>query len=88
MAELPPPEKTCRRCGIIKPSTEFSTSTKNKDGLQSYCKSCCRELAQKRYKDIKGLNPDLEAFTPRQLIAELKARGYRGELEYRQTIKL
>lgn len=88
MTELPPPEKTCRRCGQSKPVTEFSACAKNKDGLQTYCKECMRELANKRYKESKGLNPDLEAFSPRQLIAELRARGYRGELEYRQVIKL
>ena len=33
-------------------------------------------------------NPELAAFTPRQLIEELKARGYTGELKYTQTIKL
>lgn len=33
-------------------------------------------------------NPDLAQFTPRQLIAELKARGYTGELKYVQVINL
>lgn len=33
-------------------------------------------------------NPDLAKFSPRQLIDELKARGYSGELKYIQTIKL
>lgn len=31
---------------------------------------------------------DLAAFTPRQLIDELRKRGYTGELKYVQTIKL
>ena len=34
------------------------------------------------------VNPKLAAFTPRQLMEELKARGYTGELKYTQTIKL
>ena len=33
-------------------------------------------------------NPALASFTPRQLMEELKARGYTGELKYTQVIKL
>lgn len=33
-------------------------------------------------------NPQLAGFSPRELIEELKARGYTGELKYTQTIKL
>lgn len=33
-------------------------------------------------------NEALANFTPRQLIDELKARGYTGELKYTYTIKL
>ena len=32
--------------------------------------------------------PELAKFSPRELIAELKARGYTGELKYTQTISL
>ncbi len=35
-----------------------------------------------------GGNPELSRFTPRQLMAELKARGYTGELKYVQTINI
>lgn len=33
-------------------------------------------------------NPELAKFTPRQLMNELKARGYSGELHITQKIKL
>lgn len=33
-------------------------------------------------------NPELAKFTPRQLMEELKARGYSGELHITQKIKL
>lgn len=33
-------------------------------------------------------NPELAKFSPRELIAELKARGYTGELKYTQTINI
>lgn len=40
--------------------------------------------------DLKKIysNPELARFSPRELIAELKARGYTGELKYTQTISL
>lgn len=40
--------------------------------------------------DLKKIysNPELAKFSPRELIAELKARGYTGELKYTQTISL
>lgn len=34
------------------------------------------------------VNPDLAKFTPRQLIEELRGRGYTGELKYVQVIKI
>ena len=36
----------------------------------------------------KYFNPVLAKFSPRELIAELKARGYTGELKFTQTISL
>ena len=33
-------------------------------------------------------NSELARFSPRELIAELKARGYTGELKFTQTISL
>lgn len=36
----------------------------------------------------EGGNPALTAFTPRELIEELRFRGYKGKLEYTKTITL
>lgn len=33
-------------------------------------------------------NPDLAVFTPKQLMDELRSRGYTGELKYVQVIKI
>ena len=33
-------------------------------------------------------NPDLATFTPKQLMDELRSRGYTGELKYVQVIKI
>lgn len=37
-------------------------------------------------KPINGGNPDLASFTPRELIEELKARGYKGKLVIEREI--
>lgn len=33
-------EKRCGRCGVLKPSVEFSRSRSRPDGLQNRCKTC------------------------------------------------
>ena len=47
--------KKCACCGAVLSTTEFYASQKNKDGLQSYCKSCIKEK-NKQYsnKSIGG----------------------------------
>lgn len=45
-------------------------------------------LAGKNYNKKQWANSELAKFTPRELIAELKARGYSGELSYLYTIKI
>ena len=85
--------KKCTRCGRILPIDQFSKKTKSKDGLQPYCKECTKEIqrswrASKDESDAKTYYPanavapadetdTLKNFTPRQLLKELKRRGYR-----------
>lgn len=94
--------KVCRKCGKELPTSEFFTSKKAKDGLHSYCKSCCMEAAkesQRRKREKKKkeemaefekkykiyTNRELAKFTPRELMLELKARGYTGDLLYQEV---
>lgn len=91
--------KKCSKCGQELDESEFNRHAKAKDGLQPYCKQCQR-VTYKAYRDrvqrytkcVRGgeskTNPELASFTPRQLMEELKTRGYTGELKYVQTIKL
>ena len=91
--------KVCSKCKRELPITEFNKHRRSKDGLQCSCKQCQKEyvkakrlekleLEQERKNFIENGNPKLKEFTPRQLMDELIARGYRDELIYVQKIKL
>lgn len=82
--------KVCTKCGKQLPLSEFSKNNKSRDGLQWRCKSCQSEENRMRTRLSKGgfVNPELAQFTPRQLIEELRNRGYKGTLTYTQQINL
>ena len=84
--------KKCSKCGRELPVSEFWKNASTEDGLQTYCKECGNVYAETieiggNLKKIYS-NLELAKFSPRELIAELKARGYTGELKYTQTISL
>lgn len=66
------PKMDCRH--IVKSAVMFMPET-------------VRKLRGGNLKKIYS-NLELAKFSPRELIAELKARGYTGELKYTQTISL
>ena len=61
--------KTCSKCNEEKPKTSFFYDKKNKDGLQSQCKSCKCEGVKKYYNTIEGKQKrkDWEKATNRSL---------------------
>jgi hypothetical protein len=85
--------KLCTKCGRELPREMFSKCTNAKDGLQNHCKDCKRAYSseynkRKKTKHIEELsshllpiytNPELAKFQPRELMVELKARGFRWE---------
>lgn len=84
--------KKCRKCGRELPLSEFHRNAAHADGLQSHCKECGKEYLRDRGRRAKMSkvysNPELAKFTPRELMQELKSRGYTGELKYVQVINL
>ena len=88
--------KVCSRCGRELPLTEFPKNARCSGGHSGVCKKCKREqindyrrnLAEKaRLYDMRG---GLKDYTPRELMLELKRRGYEGTLLYteRKTIDI
>ena len=77
--------KKCAKCKRELPITEFHRNKATKDGLQNHCKECTK-LYDANKKSNKLLpvftNPELSRFQPRELLAELKARGYEWEKMY------
>ena len=94
--------KECKTCHAIKPINEFHKHPQYADGHDSTCRACRGEQRKQRIQNQKNeqsvnrhlkihpvySNPELAKFTPRQLMDELKARGYSGELHITQKIKL
>lgn len=80
--------KKCSKCGEIKPVAEFYKNISTIDGYDVYCKECkkavCREAYRKKIsqKRIEETNNALSKYTPRDLLTELKRRGYKWEKMY------
>lgn len=90
--------KICKKCGKELPVDKFYKNKSQKDGFGYYCKDCVNAYKSSKKSQCKGrgggkltkvfTNPDLAKFKPRELIEELKARGYKGTLTYEQVITL
>lgn len=94
--------KVCTDCGKELPITNFRKGRANgTEFTMSICKDCWRKRQQEgkekrkqqqlkekenEVKDAKAQR--LQAFTPRELMQELKRRGYEGELTYTEVHKI
>lgn len=81
--------KKCTICGSDLPVSEFAHHPKAADGLCNDCNKCRSKKTRKPRKSTLIIgNPDLASFKPRDLIEELRVRGYRGKLTFTQEITL
>lgn len=86
--------KRCECCGKVLPLDKFLVSSKG--NLFKICRDCTtakKVASYKRNRNAKKQEEqerqtELSKFTPRELIAELRLRGYTGELKYTNVIKL
>lgn len=63
--------KVCKQCGKELPVTYFG---KYASGIRTICKNCVE------HNKAKGRSERFKDVTNRELIEELKLRGYKGEL--------
>ena len=82
-------ELTCKECGRTLPETAFKTTRwGTKAGVCTECAIAKRKAKatakhEKEVTDARLLR--LRDFTPRELMEELAARGYKGTLTYTIT---
>ena len=85
--------KVCKCCGRELPVENFA---KNAFGYIGVCRECNsknrsdaaqkrKQLKQQAIDAINARNLRLQDFTPRELIEELKRRGYEGKLRFVQV---
>ena len=85
--------KVCKTCGKELPIDQFSVRGL---GISKSCKAChgaAIKAGRERKKKIAQANKEIEEakasrfsdFTPRELMEELKRRGYDGKLTYTVT---
>lgn len=82
--------KVCKVCGKELPLSEFRKSPFAPNGIVT-CKKCVSEKTKRTKlfkKTANSTNTELAKFTPRELIEELKSRGYKGKLYVTRTIEL
>ena len=76
--------RTCKHCGRTMTEENFM---RNAFGYYDVCKECHITKMNKAMKQPK-IDPKkmrLNDFTPRELIEELRRRGYTGTLKYVET---
>ena len=76
--------RTCKECGKTMPEENFM---KNPFGYYDLCKECWHRKAQagKKKNKTDPMKMRLKDFTPRQLMEELRFRGYTGKLYFTET---
>ena len=88
--------KKCSICGRELPITNYLTSRVNPDGLSLKCKECTRKqsmqrtIARANKITQQGFKATLKIsdFDDNMLIAELRRRGFTGEITYSKVITL
>lgn len=85
--------KTCKECGKLLTLDHFRLTKLSADGHANICKECAKQKRQQKKGEFVptpsgGGNPDLAKFNPRELIEELRSRGFSGKLTITREINV
>lgn len=82
--------KTCSRCRAEKDRSEFYFKSKSPDGLNGWCRDCCRAAQRIAYRRAYDANPEhyrrkarAWALAHREKVAEQSRRIYEGKRQRR-----
>lgn len=88
--------KKCKVCGNVLPVSEFSTHWKSKDGYLNVCNACkgkrnektmaCATVTTVVKRSIEGGIKALKGIAAKDLIEELRFRGYKGKLIFTREV--
>jgi hypothetical protein len=85
--------KVCQCCGRLLSTSMFHRHRTSKDGFWNTCKECCREernaLKEKQRNRTSSESKatfKIEELADSMIFAELKRRGYVGELKFSKTV--
>lgn len=65
--------KTCTKCKIEKPKAEFSKGSKNQDGLQYNCNTCCAAYRKANSERLRARNAEYYAANKEIILAQKSA---------------
>ncbi len=84
--------KVCKTCGKELPLNEFGVNNRLKDGHTNQCKACAKKLRGNISGGItqQGIKATFKIsdFTDDMLFAELRRRGFTGELRYSKVVSV
>lgn len=73
-------EKKCPHCDIWKTANEFYSDKSKKDGLSSWCRSCCKSNSRKRYAE----NPEKSKCANAAYIHANRSKSLEHKRRYRE----
>lgn len=86
--------KKCIVCGKVLPMSEFAEDKRSKDGYRRTCKVCAgvhetrlvHSFGKEISRTVKGGIESLKGISTQDILAELRFRGYKGQLQYTREV--
>lgn len=86
--------KKCKVCGKVLPITEFAEHKRSRDGYRNTCKVCAgvhetrlvHSFGKEINRTVKNGIESLKGISTQDILAELRFRGYKGQLQYTREV--